>query len=64
MPSKIKVVASKTKRTQERGPGREGVNDYFTAFGWTPEGRRARGEPKTTWRKSAEKKRNKAGWKI
>ena len=29
----------------------------------TPEGRRARGRPKTTWRRTVEKERNKAGWK-
>ena len=43
--------------------GREGENDCFTALGWTPEGRRARGRPKTTWRRTVEKERNKAGWK-
>ena len=43
--------------------GREGGNDCFTALGWTPEGRRARGRPKTTWRRTVEKERNKAGWK-
>ena len=42
---------------------REGVNDCFTALGWTPEGRRARGRPKTNWRRTVEKERNKAGWK-
>ena len=42
---------------------REGENDSFTALGWTPEGRRARGRPKTTWRRTAEKKRNQTGWK-
>ena len=35
---------------------REDVNDCFTALGWTPEGRRARGRPKTTWRRTAEKR--------
>ena len=29
----------------------------------TPEGQRARGRPKTTWRRTVEKERNKAGWK-
>ena len=43
--------------------GREGGNDCFTALGWTPEGRRARGRPKTTWRRTVEKPRNKAEWK-
>ena len=33
-------------------------------LGWTPEGRRARGRPKTTWRRTVEKDlRNKGGWK-
>ena len=27
------------------------MNGCFTASGWTPEGRRARGRPKTTWRR-------------
>ena len=42
---------------------REGENDCFTALGGTPEGRRARGRPKTTWRTTVEKERNKAGLK-
>ena len=41
---------------------REGENDCFTAVGWTPEGRRARGRPKTTWRRTVEKERTKAQW--
>ncbi len=41
---------------------REGANDCFTALGLTPEGRRARGRPRTTWRRTVEKERNKAGW--
>lgn len=42
---------------------REDVNDCFTALGWTPDGRRARGRPKTTWEKTAEKEMNTSGWK-
>ena len=42
---------------------REGQNDSFTVLGWTPEGRRAKGRPKPTWRRTVEKERNKAGWK-
>ena len=42
---------------------REDENDCFTALGWTPEIRRARGRPKTTWRRTVEKERDKAGWK-
>ena len=36
---------------------REGENDCFTALGWTPEGQRTRGRPKTTWRRTVEKER-------
>ena len=42
---------------------REWENDCFTALGWTPEGRRASGRAKTTWRGTFERERNKAGWK-
>ena len=42
---------------------REGENDCCTMLRWTPEGRRARRRPTTTWRRAVEKKRNKAGWK-
>ena len=37
---------------------REGVNDCFTTLGWTPEGKRVRGIPKTTWRRTVERERN------
>ena len=36
---------------------REGGNDCFTALGWTLEGRKARGRPKTTWRRTVQRKR-------
>ena len=32
------------------------------ALSWTPEGKRRRGRPKTTWRRTVEKERNSAGW--
>jgi len=38
-------------------------NDCAVALGWTPEGKRARGRPKTTWRKMVEKERKTAGWR-
>ena len=34
-----------------------------TALTWAPEGKRKRGRPKTTWRRTVEKKRNLAGWR-
>ena len=40
---------------------REDEDDCKTALGWQPEGGRARGRPKTTWRRTVEKKRNEAG---
>ena len=40
---------------------REGVNDCFTALGWTPEGRRARGRLKTNWKRTVERERSEAG---
>ena len=42
---------------------RDDADDWFTASGWTPEGRRARGRTKNTWRKTLEKERNMTGRK-
>ena len=42
---------------------KEPNNDCRTALTWTPEGQRKRGRPKTTRRKTAEREREKAGWK-
>ena len=36
---------------------REDVNDCFTALGRTPESRRTRGGPKTTWGRTVERER-------
>ena len=42
---------------------REGTDDSKTALGWQPEGKRARGRPKTTWRRTVEKElRHTDGW--
>ena len=38
-------------------------NDCVTALTWTPEGKRKIGRPKTTWRRTVEKERSRAGWK-
>ena len=35
---------------------REGNEDCKIALGWQPEEKRARGRPKTTWRRTVEKK--------
>ena len=42
---------------------KEPNNDCRTALTWAPEGRRKRGRPRTTWRRTAEGVREKAGWK-
>ena len=42
---------------------KEPNNDCRTALTWTPKGRRKRGRPRTTWRRTAEREREKAGWK-
>lgn len=42
---------------------KEPYNDYRTALTWTPGGRRKQGRPMTTWRKTAEREREKAGRK-
>ena len=34
-----------------------------TALTWAPEGKRKRGRPKTTWRRTVEKERTLAGWR-
>ena len=41
---------------------KEPGNDCVTAMTWAPEGKRKRGRPKTTWRRTVEKERNSAGW--
>ena len=33
------------------------------AMTWAPEGKRKRGRPKTTWRRTVERERTEAGWK-
>ena len=38
-------------------------NDCNVAMTWTPEGKRTRGGPKTTWRRTVEKERAEAGWR-
>ena len=42
---------------------KEQNNDYRTALIWAPEGRRKRGRLRTTWRRTAEREREKAGSK-
>ena len=55
------------RRIRIRIPRREVENVCSKVLGWTPEGRRARGRPKTTWRRTVEQERNKGGrksWEV
>ena len=38
-------------------------DDCNVAMSWAPEGKRRRGRPKTTWRRTVEKERQEAGWR-
>ena len=38
-------------------------NDCSIAMTWAPEGKRRKGRPKTTWRRTVEKERKEGGWK-
>ncbi|KXJ12482.1 hypothetical protein AC249_AIPGENE12564 [Exaiptasia diaphana] len=42
----------------------ESESDCLIALEWTPEGRRARERPKTTWRTTVLKERDNEGWKT
>ena len=37
-------------------------NDCSIAMTWAPEGKRRKGRPKTTWRRTVEKERKEGGW--
>ena len=37
-------------------------NNCRVALTWTPEGKRKRGRPKTTWRNTIERERKELGW--
>ena len=39
------------------------ASDCMVAPGWQPEGKRAVGRPKTTWRRTEEAERRKVGWR-
>ena len=38
-------------------------DDCIVAMSWASEGKRRRGRPKTTWRRTVEKERQEAGWR-
>ena len=62
-PEELWGAAKRVELARSHSLIRESVNNCVTALWWTPEGWRARGRPKTTWRRTVEKEWNKAGWK-
>ena len=64
--AKVEKLSEEVRRRRWRFIGhilrQQPDNDCVTALTWTPEGRRKRGRPKTTWRRTVEKERSKAGW--
>ena len=38
------------------------TSDTRTALNWRPEGKRKRGRPKTTWRRTVEREMKEGGW--
>ena len=42
----------------------EQESDCMTALTWQPEGKRKRGRPRTTWRRTVEQERNQLGWRT
>ena len=62
----INKISEEIRRRQWNWIGhvlrREPNNDCRVALDWRPEGRRAVGRPKNTWRRTVEKERKKAGW--
>ena len=56
---KEEMVLDWTFRTFLR---KEVNNDCAVALGWKPEEKKNRGRPKTTWRRTVEKERDRQGW--
>ena len=66
--ARMNKISSEVRRRRWNWIGhlirRERNDDYAIALGWTPEGRRKRGRPKTTLRRMVESERNHAGWRT
>ena len=57
---------TKTELVGSHSQERACEQQLFSALGWTLEGQRVRQSSKTTWRRTVERKRNKAGesWEV
>ena len=62
--SSSRIYARRIKRPHWIGHIlRKSPNDISrTALTWAPEGKRKRGRPRETWRRTVEKERNQLGW--
>ena len=62
----MKSMSSEVQRKRWKYIGhilrKEPNHDCVTAVTWAPEGKRKRGRPKTTWRRTVDKERQVAGW--
>ena len=67
MRSKLRPISEKVSRRRLKFIGhtlrQDPTSDTDIAFIWAPEGRRKRGRPKTTWRRTVEKKIADADWR-
>ena len=65
-PQKFKTQSVREVRRRwyriEHFPRKEANSDCVVALGLKPEGKRGRGRPKTTWRRTVEKERDRQGW--
>ena len=66
--AEIEKMSSEVRRRRWNWIGhilrRDRTDDCAVALGWTPEGKRNRGRPKTTWRRVVEAERSGNGWKT
>ena len=65
--SGVRRLSDDVRRTRWQFIGyimrKEPDNNCRMVLTWTPEGRRKRGRPKTTWRMTVDKERGRAGWR-
>ena len=65
--TKMKPISEEVSRRRWKFIGhtlrQDPTSDCNIALTWAPEGRRKRGRPKTTWRRTVEKERADAGWR-